>query len=176
MRIMKIMKNDIVDIDDGIAVSLWVAGCPHHCYGCHNPETWPFDAGTEIDRKEVLDIILKALDANGVHRNFSILGGEPLAPQNIKDIEWIIDQVKWKRPSTQIYLWTGYTYEQIKKFEDQTAICHLLEHIDKLIEGPFLIEERDITLKLRGSRNQRIFVHPHNYYSTDYMIELIDNK
>ena len=176
MRIMKIMKNDIVDIDNGIAVSLWVAGCPHHCRGCHNPETWPFDAGTEIDREEVLDIILKALDANGVHRNFSVLGGEPLAPQNIKDIEWIAHQIKWLRPSTQIYLWTGYTYEQIRKFEDQTTVCHLLECIDKLIEGPFLIQERDITLKLRGSRNQRIFVHPHDCYPTGYMIESIDSK
>ena len=82
---------------------------PHHCNGCHNPETWPFDAGTEIDREEVLDIILKALDENGVHRNFSILGGEPLAPQNIKDVEWITNQIKWLRPDTQIYLWTGYT-------------------------------------------------------------------
>ena len=149
---------------------------PHHCYGCHNPETWPFDAGTEIDREEVLDIILKALDENGVHRNFSILGGEPLAPQNIKDVEWIASQIKWLRPGTQIYLWTGYTYEQIRKFEDQTTVCHLLERIDKLIEGPFLIQERDITLKLRGSRNQRIFVHPHNCYPTGYMVESIDSK
>lgn len=159
MRVMKIMKNDIVDTDEGIVVSLWVAGCPHRCVGCHNPETWPFDAGKEVDREEVLNIILEALDANGVHRNFSILGGEPLAPRNFYDVEWIVHQVKWLRPNTKIYLWTGYTYEQICKFPDKVTTGHLLEKIDKLIEGPYIQDQRDITLKLRGSRNQRILVH-----------------
>ena len=76
-----IKKNDIID-GEGICVSFWVQGCPHHCPGCHNPETWDFAKGKTATIDEITNEIIAAIGANGVYRNFSILGGEPMAPQN----------------------------------------------------------------------------------------------
>ena len=77
MRYAGLIKNDIVDCDDGICVSLWLQGCPHRCKGCHNPETWDFNGGTEIPIEELIKEIIKSINENGVERNFSVLGVEP---------------------------------------------------------------------------------------------------
>lgn len=79
MRIAAIQYNDTTN-GEGVCVSLWTQGCPHRCKGCHNPETWDFQGGKEIGRQELLKDILNHINANDVLRNFSILGGEPLAP------------------------------------------------------------------------------------------------
>ena len=174
MHYCKIKTDDIAN-GPGVRVSLYVSGCPHRCKGCFNPETWDYNAGKPFTEKEVQKIIdsLKPEYISGL----SLLGGEPLDTYDKRDfIRLLIKVVKSRFPDIKICIWTGYTYEQIRKFEDQTTVCHLLECVDKLIEGPFLIQERDITLNLRGSRNQRIFVHPHNCYPTGYMVESIDSK
>ena len=81
MRYAGLIENDIVDSDDGICVSLWMQGCPHHCKGCHNPETWDFNGGKEFTY-EILNEINEALNANGIERSFCIMGGEPLCMEN----------------------------------------------------------------------------------------------
>ena len=158
MHIADLIKNDTVN-GEGICVSLWVQGCPHHCKGCHNPEQWDFDGGEYKNNDILLEEIYDAISANGIQRNFSILGGEPLAPQNINDTYYILWKVKQRYPSIKTFVWTGYTLEQLKKMYKDT----LLENVDVLIDGPFIKAERDITLKFRGSKNQRIL-----YKGVDY--------
>jgi anaerobic ribonucleoside-triphosphate reductase activating protein len=155
MRYAGLIENDIVDSDDGICVSLWMQGCPHHCKGCHNPETWDFNGGIEIDREKLVENVISSLTQNGVKRNFSILGGEPLAPENLGDAAYIISKVRENFPDIKIYLWTGYVIEELNK--KNIFIKQILKNIDVLIDGPFILEKKDLTLKLRGSTNQRIF-------------------
>ena len=154
MRIAGLIKNDMVD-GSGFCVSLWTQGCPHRCPGCHNPETWDFNGGTVITLDELEKEILEALNANGVERNFSVLGGEPLCEENLYDVAKIISKVRHNFPDRKIFVWTGYTYEELKE-KNSLVLNALLNNIDILIDGRFEIDKRDITLWLRGSRNQRV--------------------
>lgn len=149
MRIAGINKNDMANCDDGICVSVWMQGCPHHCKGCHNPETWDFNGGKEVDRQQFVETVIESIDKNGIMRHLSILGGEPLAPQNIEDTLYIINCVRNKFPKIKIYLWTGYILENFNNEQ-------VLKSIDVLIDGPFILEKRDLTNKLKGSTNQRV--------------------
>ena len=147
IRIADINKNDVIN-GQGVCVSVWTQGCPHHCKGCHNPESWNFSGGYEVDENEIIEKILQFLVENGVQRNLSILGGEPLCIENIDFTITLLAKAKEKYPSIKTFVWTGYRMEEFSK--------EVLENIDVLIDGPFILEERDITLKLRGSKNQRI--------------------
>lgn len=152
MRIAGLKLNDCVD-GDGISVSLWTQGCPHRCPGCHNPETWDYEGGYEDN--EIRGKIIKALSANGIQRNFSILGGEPLCSQNKEDVLSILTCVKVAYPNIKIFLWTGYNYEDLLDRDDE-QINAILNQVDILIDGPFVQDKRDLTLYLRGSSNQRV--------------------
>lgn len=154
MRIAGIIDDDIVDSDDGVAVSLWTVGCPHHCKGCHNQNLWDYDAGQDIPIKMVIDELKEKINKNGVMRNLSILGGEPLDPQNVKDVDKVLKEIRATYPNIKIYLWTGYTFEELEKRED---VRGALRNVDVLIEGRF-IEELRQDLPLRGSSNQRVYV------------------
>lgn len=156
MRYAGLMKNDIVDSDSGFAVSVWMQGCPHRCKGCHNPETWDFDGGKEIILEELQEEILRAISENGIRREFSILGGEPLCEENVKIVYELLKVVKEKYHDINIYIWTGYTMEELKSRNDE-YINYILDNIYCLVDGRFEIDKRDITLKLRGSTNQRIW-------------------
>ena len=150
-----LIKNDFTD-GPGVCVSFWTQGCPHKCPGCHNPETWDFDGGIELPIG-ILDELDEAICANGIERNFSVLGGEPLCAENVSLTFSVIDHVRTYHPNILIYVWTGYTLEQLKELPFyEIGIKPILERIDVLIDGPYIKEQRDITLKLRGSRNQKI--------------------
>ena len=153
MRIAGLVKNDIVDSDDGIAVALYFQGCPHHCKGCHNPETWDFNGGMEIDREELIKTVMDSLTENGIKRSLSILGGEPLAPQNINNTIYILSKIREQFKDIKILLWTGYSFKDIKKDKQQKKILKL---VNKIIDGKYIETLRDTTLKLRGSSNQNI--------------------
>ena len=112
MKYAGIIKNDIAN-GPGIRVSFWVQGCPHKCYNCQNPETWDFNGGKEFTA-ETLQEIKDALTANGIMRNLSILGGEPLCQENLFLTMLVIKEVKEQFPNINIYLWTGYTIEELK--------------------------------------------------------------
>ena len=155
-RYAGLITNDFAN-GIGTCVSFWAQGCPHHCHGCHNPETWSFQGGKELPT-DIKGQIIKAISANGITRNFSILGGEPLCKENIEEIDNIITSVRAAYPHIKIFVWTGYTFEKLKS-EDNEIINHILSQIDMLIDGPFIETEKDITLKLRGSKNQRILYH-----------------
>ena len=152
-RYAKIMTNDIVDGTD-VCVSLWMQGCPIKCQGCHNSSIWDFNGGYEIPT-DIRGHIIKAICANGIIRNFSVLGGEPLCQENVQDVDDIISGVRIAYPEIKIFLWTGYTLEQLKEQKNK-HIDNILSNIDVLIDGPYIESLRDITLELRGSANQRI--------------------
>lgn len=152
-RYNTIIKNDIAN-GEGVCVSFFVQGCPHCCPGCFNPETWDFDMGKPYTEHTKWEII-KAISANGIQRNFSVLGGEPMAPQNLEMVNEVIVAVRTAYPDIKIFLWTGYTYnELIMRQDDKTT--QILNLIDILIDGPFIEKQKDLSLKLRGSRNQHI--------------------
>lgn len=147
MRYAGLIKNDIVN-GEGVCVSFWTQGCPFKCKGCHNPQTWDFNGGKDLPH-DIKGQIVKAISDNNITRNFSILGGEPLCEQNIELVKEILLAVKTAYPHIKVFLWTGYELEDIKD-----AI--ILEKVDVLITGPYIEEQRDITLPLRGSYNQKI--------------------
>lgn len=151
MRIADIKYNDIVD-GNGVCVSVWFQGCPHKCKGCHNPETWDFNGGYEIEYAELEKIVLEGLNKNGVLRNLSLLGGEPLYMPNLEYAVKLAAAAKRKYPNIKVYCWTGSTYESLLKRYGK----EIFNNIDVLIDGPFILNERDITLYLRGSKNQRV--------------------
>lgn len=147
MRYNTIKLNDIAN-GDGIGISLYTQGCPHHCKGCFNEETWNFDGGKEFTKKE-RDLILNNLNINGIKRHLSILGGEPFCEQNAQGVLDLCKFIKEKSPTTKIYIWTGYFFEEIVKKYD-------LANIDVIVDGLFVKSKEDLTLKMRGSSNQRV--------------------
>ena len=153
MRYNTIKYNDIANAP-GICVSVYLQGCPHHCNGCFNQETWDFNGGQEFTYN-TLEEIIKKIKENDVKRNLCILGGEPLCPENQFLTNLIITEVRKVYPNIKIYVWTGYIYENLVEKKEK-LLQNILNNIDVLIDGPFIQEQRDITLAMRGSKNQRI--------------------
>ena len=153
MKYAGYMPNDFVN-GEGVCVSLWTAGCPHRCPGCFNSEIWDYDNGKTVPN-DIKGQIVKAISANGIQSNFSVLGGEPLSPQNREFVSDIIKIVRSAYPHIKIYLWSGYTYQELLDFNDKN-INSILSQINFLIDGRFEQDKKDLTLKLRGSSNQNI--------------------
>ena len=153
MKYSGLMLNDI-SAAPGLCVTFFTQGCPHRCKGCHNPETWDFDGGKEFT-PDLIDTIIQGLTANGIQRNFCIMGGEPLCDENSFLTYLLVKEVKEKLPDVKIYIWSGYTYEYLLHNASLKA-RQALALSDYLIDGPYIEELRDITLEMRGSCNQRI--------------------
>ena len=153
MKYAGIIYDDFVN-GENVCVSLWMQGCHFHCKGCHNQQTWDFNGGYEMPENFESDI-LKAILKNGIQRNFSLLGGEPLCPENRAFVCNLIKKIRETYPTIKIFVWTGYELEELRA-ENDKAINEILKNIDVLITGRFILEQRDITLPLRGSRNQQI--------------------
>lgn len=149
MRFSKIKDNDIVN-GVGITLSVWTQGCPHRCKGCFNKETWTFNEGNEFTNDD-LNYIISNIDSFNVKRNLSILGGEPLCPENVEGVINLCREFKKVYPDKLIYLWTGYTIEEFNKLQKQ-----VLEYVDFIIDGKFEEAKKNLNLKLRGSSNQKI--------------------
>lgn len=159
MNYSGLYKNDFAAAP-GTSVTLFVSGCHLHCPGCHNPEAQNFDFGMPYTIDTTFEII-KALKANGMHRNLCIMGGEPLAWENRLTVLQLIMDVKEELPDTPVYIWTGYTYEELQaEINDATLpdydLKAILNMTDVLVDGPYIQEQRDVTLLMRGSRNQRV--------------------
>ena len=143
---------------EGVRVSLFVSGCRNHCPDCFNQDTWDFDFGkefTEIEENEILEGCNKEYISG-----LTILGGEPLEPENQKVIVELIKKFKEKFPKKTLWMYTGYVLDkdllpgQRKYVEGVTEL--ILDSIDVLVDGPFILAERNLSLKFRGSNNQRI--------------------
>ena len=158
-RYNTIIPNDVVN-GEGVCVSFFVQGCPHHCPDCFNEETWDFHGGQEYMESTKWEII-KAIGANGIQRNFSVLGGEPLAPQNIQMTAEVVDAVRHAYPKIKIFLWTGYNFDDLTLHLSE-PLSKIFKSIDVIIDGPFVKELKNLSLKLRGSSNQHIYIKQNN--------------
>ena len=155
MNYAKINKNDIAN-GSGVRVTLFVSGCTHHCKGCFNQEAWDFDFGepfTEETEKELLE----ALSPSYI-KGLTLLGGEPMEPQNQRALVGFLEKVKEKYPKKSIWCYSGYTFEELTgesraRSEDTDR---MLSYIDVLVDGKFVEELKDISLRFKGSSNQRI--------------------
>lgn len=150
MKYAKIRKMDISN-GEGVRVSLFVQGCSFHCKNCFNPETWDFNKGKEFTTIEVNKIV--QLANKDYINGLSILGGEPLHPKNIESVSMLCEYFKYKYPYKTIWLWTGFRYEDILKRENN---YNIFNYIDILVDGQFEEDKKDLTLKWRGSSNQRV--------------------
>ena len=141
-----IIKNDIAN-GPGVRVSLFVSGCRNHCPGCFQPETWDFDYGdpfTEETEKEILE----ALRPSWI-QGLSILGGDPMEPENQEALLPFLRRVKAELPEKDVWLYTGYCLERV-------STSPLFPLVDVVVDGPYIEAEKDVSLAFRGSRNQRI--------------------
>ena len=148
LRLAGIMRESIVD-GPGIRFAIFCQGCPHHCPGCHNPETHDFDGGSEVS----IDRILEAIDENPILKGVTFSGGEPTC--QAEGFAALAKAVKSR--GLDITMFSGYTWEQLQeRAEKEPALRELLDLTDLLIDGPFIQAQRDLTLQFRGSRNQRL--------------------
>ena len=145
MKYRAIKKQDMLN-GDGIRVSFWCSGCPHHCKGCHNPDTWNKDIGILVTKDTYKELAL-ALEPSYIS-GITWTGGDCLHPDNRKDIEDLIMFVHDNFSKTQ-WLYTGYHWNDIKDLE-------IIKYLDVVVDGPYIEELRDISLKWRGSSNQRV--------------------
>ena len=141
------IKNVDIANGPGVRVSLFVSGCRNHCPGCFNPETWDFDYGEPFTDKTEEELI-KALRPSWI-QGLSILGGDPMEPENQKALLPLLRRVKEELPEKDVWLYTGYRLESVSS-------SPLLDLVDVIVDGPFIEAEKDISLAFRGSRNQRI--------------------
>lgn len=150
MRYASIRDMDISN-GNGIGVALFTQGCHFHCKNCFNKSTWDFDGGKEFTR-ETCNKFMKLVNRPFIKR-VSILGGEPLAKENVDDVCNILKQIKNKT----IWVYTGHTFETVKNYD-------IMKYIDYLVDGQYVDELRDLTLEFRGSSNQNIWKKINNVW------------
>lgn len=157
------MRNLDISNGEGVGVSLFVQGCPFHCFGCFNSDTWDFNGGKEWT-EETKDKFLELIDRPYIKR-VSFLGGEPLAEQNLDEVLSLIKEIRISFPKKTIWLYTGFTWNQImhpivtddinserdKILEKRKKI---ISSCNVLIDGEYIDEQKDLTLKFKGSKNQ----------------------
>ena len=142
MRVLDIVRGTTVD-GPGFRTSIYIAGCRHQCPGCHNPQSWDFDAGTEMSIDEVMDIIREE------DFDVTLTGGDPMYQPEL--VAELARRIKALGHTTWVY--TGFTIEQIQESERMSAALH---DVEAVVEGPFIESLRDTDLLFRGSSNQRI--------------------
>ena len=154
------IKNCDIANGRGVRISLFVSGCTHHCKNCFNPETWDFAYGEEFTH-DVQDSIIALLEPEYIS-GLTILGGEPFEPCNQAALVSFIKRVKNKYPQKDLWMYSGYTYEELTG--DSKANCEftdeILSYVDVLVDGEYVEELKNITLKFRGSENQRLINVP----------------
>ena len=149
LELAGIVTDSIVD-GPGIRTCVFCQGCPHHCEGCHNPETWDFGCGTSMAEERILEIIR----SNPLCRGVTFSGGEPFAQaEGFSKLARLL-----KDAGYEVASYTGYTFEQL--LHGTPAQRELLALLDVLIDGPFVLAERSLQTPFRGSRNQRILNIP----------------
>ena len=147
IRLSGPIERDSIVNGDGLRAVVWTQGCRQHCPGCQNPETWDLEGGLLVEINEVKERLSKLKGQTGL----TFCGGEPfLQPKACKEIaDWARSEMGWN-----IWSFTGYLYEKIR--ERGGPEWEFCQSLDALIDGPFILSQRDLTLKFRGSRNQRL--------------------
>lgn len=171
MHFGNIKKNDIAN-GEGVRVSLFVSGCRNKCKNCFNPETWNFAYGKPFN-EEVEDEIINALSPSWIN-GLTILGGEPFEEENQKDLVDFVKKVRSLFPNKTIWMYTGYLFDQDlvptngKKHTPYTL--DILKSIDILVDGRFVEELKNLSLKFRGSTNQRIIRVPETFLKGEIVL------
>lgn len=151
MRYAEIKTIEVAN-GTGIGTSLFVQGCHKHCEGCFNPETWDFNGGkawTELEKDYILQLLEKPF-----RNRLSIVGGEPLDNENIEGVTDLVKEVKKRFGNTkEIWLYTGHLFEDVKDLE-------VVNYLDVIVDGSFMIDLKNISLRFRGSKNQRLIDVP----------------
>lgn len=150
MNYIKVTKNDIAN-GIGIGCVLWVSGCRCCCKNCHNQSTWDFNYGISFTEDTMQEILL-TLTKSYISR-LTISGGHPLDPLNAPEVLKIVKRVKMVFPNKDIWIYSGYEWENIIKDE---TLREIMKYTDILVDGPYIDELRDVSLAFRGSSNQRI--------------------
>ena len=147
IRLSGPLEHDNIVNGDGLRAVVWTQGCPNHCPGCQNPETWDFEGGFLVKIDEICERLSKFRGQAGV----TFCGGEPFVqPAACKQIaDYVREKLGWN-----VWSFSGFTYEQIKAAGGEAL--EFLKSLDALIDGPFILKQKDLTLKFRGSRNQRL--------------------
>ena len=151
------IKNCDIANGLGVRVSLFVSGCRNRCPGCFQPETWAFDYGQPFS-KETEDHILELLRPDYIN-GLTLLGGDPFEPESQRVLLPFLRRVKEACPDKDIWAYTGYTWEQLISGTHRVSLPEtkeLLSQIDTLVDGPFILAQKNIRLRFRGSENQRI--------------------
>ena len=161
------MRNLDISNGEGVGVSLFVQGCDRHCFNCFNPDTWDFNGGKEWT-EETKNKFIKLIDRPYMNR-ISVLGGEPLAEQNLDEVLSLIKEIRIKKKKKTIWLYTGYDFDLLNSkyneykytpfaanADEWLTRWEIISNVDVLIDGEYIDEQRDITLKWRGSSNQRV--------------------
>ena len=148
----------------GLRTSLFVSGCTHHCKGCFNECAWDFHYGKPYTSETVNEII--EMLKNPYCQGLTILGGEPMEPDNQPEVLNLLIRVRRECPDKDIWLYSGYLYEELigavpsRAYLNRDTTVGILERLDTLVDGEFKMAEKDVTLDFRGSRNQRIINVP----------------
>lgn len=168
------MRNLDISNGEGVGVSLFVQGCDRHCFNCFNPDTWDFNGGKEWT-EGTKNKFIKLIDRPYINR-ISVLGGEPLAEQNLDEVLSLIKEIRISFPEKTIWLYTGFTWDSImnykytNKFAEKDVLFNfhikkdlemiqrknIIKLCDVLVDGEYIDEQKDLTLKFRGSKNQKV--------------------
>ncbi len=148
LAVPKIQEDSIVD-GEGIRSVIWFQGCPHHCESCHNPETWDFNEGFEIS----LDDVKKQIDELEFQAGVTFSGGDPMC-----QIEALVELASYvKEKGMNVWVYTGYVYDDIVKLSESNPLYRkVLDYIDVLVDGPFVLKLKSFDVPFRGSSNQRL--------------------
>lgn len=155
------IKNCDIANGPGVRVSLFVSGCTHHCKGCFNEVAWDFDYGQPFTQ-ETIDEILNMMKPNYI-KGITLLGGEPFEPQNQPALVDLLRQIKATYPEKSIWAFSGYLFDKDilpGKLGDPAVTKEFLSYLEVLVDGRFVMEKKDLSLRFRGSSNQRIIHVP----------------
>lgn len=155
------IKNCDIANGPGVRVSLFVSGCTHHCKGCFNQVAWDFDYGQPFTQ-ETIDLILEMMKPAYI-KGITLLGGEPFEPQNQPALLDLLRQIKAAYPDKSIWAYSGYLFDRdilSGRLGDPVITRELVSCLDVLVDGPFVLEQKNLSLRFRGSSNQRIIHIP----------------
>lgn len=149
IRLAADLQTDSIVDGPGLRAVIWTQGCSHHCKGCQNPQTWDFEGGGLVP----IDMVKEAIDDLKYHTGITFSGGDPMF--QVESCNELADYAIKK--NLNIWVYTGFTYEEVLKMSKSKPIYkEFLEKIDVLVDGKFILKERDLSLLFRGSRNQRL--------------------
>ena len=155
------IKNCDIANGPGVRVSLFVSGCTHHCKGCFNEVAWDFDYGQPFTQ-ETINLILDMMKPNYI-KGITLLGGEPFEPQNQPSLVELLRQIKAAYPQKSIWAYSGYLFDKdilAGKLGDPAVTREFVSYLDVLVDGRFVLEKKNLSLRFRGSSNQRIIHVP----------------